>query len=82
MAVSLNYENFALRPLFSRLSSYWCSDRHEFGIRFRATVNPSLGVRRQHPTAMDGGSVENAGAIHRPCCRRYTEANTKLTSSD
>jgi hypothetical protein len=25
----------------------------------------SAGAR--HPTAMDGGSVENAGAIHRPC---------------
>lgn len=39
-------------------------------------------ARRQNPTAKDGGSVENAEAIHRPCWRRFTESNTKLTSSD
>ena len=29
-------------------------------------VNPSMGAQSPRPTAMDGGSAENAGAIHRP----------------
>ena len=29
-------------------------------------VNPSLGAQSPRSTAMDGGSAENAGAIHRP----------------